>query len=65
MQTDEDRRAISIATKGGAKDLKQVLQKLEDKKIDVESVSLHRPTLDDVFLSLTGHGATEEQEAKK
>lgn len=66
--TDEDSRTISIATKTGVSKLKQVLSKLEAAKIEVESVSLRRPTLDDVFLSLTGHGATkdpEESGAKK
>jgi ABC-2 type transport system ATP-binding protein len=42
------------------KKLKEVLQRLETAKIDVESVSLHRPTLDDAFLTLTGHAATSE-----
>lgn len=62
LQADADRRVISIASKGGIKKLKEVLQKLEDAKIQVESVSLHRPTLDDVFLTLTGHTATTEED---
>lgn len=59
---DVDRRTISIATKTGVIKLKQVLADLEKANINVESVSLRRPTLDDVFLSLTGHGATKEVE---
>ena len=31
-------------------------------KLALEDIALHRPTLDDVFLSLTGHAAEEEQE---
>jgi ABC-2 type transport system ATP-binding protein len=58
MQVNKERRALDIATKGGVKDLKDALARLEKAKIDVESVSLHRPTLDDVFLTLTGHVAT-------
>jgi ABC-2 type transport system ATP-binding protein len=58
---DEERRTISIATKGGVATLRQVLQRLEAAKISVENISLHRPTLDDVFLSLTGHAATQEE----
>jgi ABC-2 type transport system ATP-binding protein len=61
LQADEDRRIISVATKGGVKDLTLLLKKLEDKNIEVESVFLHRPTLDDVFLSLTGHTTGEEK----
>ena len=60
MQIDPERRILSIATRGGVKELKQVLQHLEDKHVEVESVSLHRPTLDDVFLRLTGHTASKE-----
>jgi ABC-2 type transport system ATP-binding protein len=59
LQVDKERRVLSIATKGGVQDMKRVLQELENAKIDVESVELRRPTLDDVFLSLTGHNAAE------
>ncbi len=63
LQLDEERRVLSLATKGGVKDLKIVLDKLEKAKIGVESVELRRPTLDDVFLSLTGHGASAKSDA--
>jgi ABC-2 type transport system ATP-binding protein len=62
---DADKRTLSIVSKGGIGSLKKVLQLLEDKDIAVESVNLRRPTLDDVFLSLTGHGATKEVEEKE
>jgi ABC-2 type transport system ATP-binding protein len=62
LQADADRQTLSVATKGGVKTLKEVLQKLESAKISVESISLHRPTLDDVFLTLTGHAASTEDE---
>jgi ABC-2 type transport system ATP-binding protein len=60
LRVDTDRRALSIASKGGVKKLKQILEALEDAKITVDTVSLQRPTLDDVFMSLTGHMATAE-----
>jgi ABC-2 type transport system ATP-binding protein len=60
LQVDEEKYVLSIATKGGITELKKVLAKLEEAKIQVESVELRRPTLDDVFLSLTGHAATKE-----
>lgn len=62
LQADAERRTLSIASKGGVKTLKDVLQKLENTKIQVDSISLHRPTLDDVFLTLTGHAATKESD---
>jgi ABC-2 type transport system ATP-binding protein len=59
LKADPERRVLSIASKGGVKRLKEILHILEQAKVDVDSVSLHRPTLDDVFLTLTGHAATE------
>lgn len=56
-KADNERRVLSLATKGGVNELKTVLQKLEAAGIEVESVELRRPTLDDVFLTLTGHAA--------
>ena len=66
MKTDAENRTISLATKDGVTTLKSSLQKLEAAKVDVENISLHRPTLDDVFLSLTGRETKkEDEEAKK
>jgi ABC-2 type transport system ATP-binding protein len=46
-------------------DVKQTLDILAAKKIKVASIAIHKPTLDDVFLSLTGKlnkpGITEEE----
>jgi ABC-2 type transport system ATP-binding protein len=64
-QVDTERRVISIATKGGVKELKAVLDQLQKAGIAVEGVELRRPTLDDVFLTLTGHSATAKAESKK
>jgi ABC-2 type transport system ATP-binding protein len=62
LQVDEERRTLSVASKKGVQTLKEVLSKLESAKVNVETISLHRPTLDDVFLTLTGHAATIEAE---
>jgi ABC-2 type transport system ATP-binding protein len=62
LQADEERRVLSVATKGGVAELKTVLQQLEAAKVEVESVELRRPTLDDVFLTITGHAATKDIE---
>lgn len=64
VQIDADSRVLSIATKSGVNKLKAVLTTLEDANIVVDSVSLRRPTLDDVFLTLTGHGASTESDQK-
>lgn len=60
LQADAENRTLSIATKNGVGTLEDVLQRLKKAKIEVENVSLHRPTLDDVFLSLTGHSTLKE-----
>ena len=62
IHIDSKRRIVNIATKNGAKDLKHILLQLEKSEIEIESLSLHHPTLDDVFLSLTGHAAVKETE---
>ena len=65
LQSDPERRSLSIASTGGIKTLRDALDRLEKAKVDVESISLHRPTLDDVFLTLTGHATTAEPEAEE
>ncbi|CAN5304585.1 hypothetical protein BH20ACT24_BH20ACT24_20030 [soil metagenome] len=42
---------------GGVDVLGRVLQRLGERNLAVVDVGLRRPTLDNVFLSLTGHGA--------
>ncbi|TAH31643.1 ATP-binding cassette domain-containing protein [Candidatus Saccharibacteria bacterium] len=42
------------------KDVKDVLNKLDAAQVKVESLNVHKPTLDDVFLSLTGKQATSQ-----
>jgi ABC-2 type transport system ATP-binding protein len=59
VQVDEQTRRLSAAVTGGAEVLQGVLSRLSDASIAIVDVGLHRPTLDDVFLSLTGHTAQE------
>src|ERR687898_2584267 len=55
LHSDSKVRTLSLVTKGGMHQLKQVLSRLDEAGIDVENVSFRSPTLDDVFLTLTGH----------
>ena len=50
-----DDRSLTAAVSGGAASLGQVLTGLEAQSITVLDIGLRRPTLDDVFLTLTGH----------
>lgn len=55
LHSDNKTRTLSLITKGGAQQLKSILNSLGEEGIDIENVSFHNPTLDDVFLKLTGH----------
>lgn len=60
--TNSDDFMISIVINDTNKDVRKVLDKLADKKINIETMSIHKPTLDDVFLSLTGKAKVNESE---
>ncbi|HYH27563.1 MAG TPA: ATP-binding cassette domain-containing protein [Actinomycetota bacterium] len=64
VQIDEHSRSLTVAAPGGTDDLRQALQQLNDKSIEIDDIGLRRPTLDDVFLTLTGHSAEEVAEQK-
>ena len=46
-----------MAAPGGHRLLVKVLSELDARSLPVDEASLRRPTLDDVFLQLTGHAA--------
>jgi ABC-2 type transport system ATP-binding protein len=56
---DEHSKRVTIAAHGGAQQLVDVVRSLGDAGIGIDDVALRRPTLDDVFLALTGHAAEE------
>src|SRR5436190_1795534 len=45
----------------GPSTLLDSVRRLDDGSIAIADIALHRPTLDDVFLSLTGHAAEQEE----
>lgn len=56
---DEDSRTITVPVTNGSKSLLAIVRELDKAKIEPTSLSLHRPSLDDVFLFLTGAKASE------
>ena len=54
VDTDPDRHVVEVATDGSANRIRELLVGLDNAQIPVRQVSMHRPTLDDVFLTLTG-----------
>lgn len=54
---------VSVRTHGGAAVLPEAIRRLEAGGIGVREATLHQPTLDDVFLALTGRSLREEEAA--
>jgi ABC-2 type transport system ATP-binding protein len=65
LQADSEQRVLTIAASDGATTVKHILQRLEDAQIEIESLSMRRPTLDDVFLFLTDNGSHRNTEEIK
>lgn len=59
---EEHTRKLTVPVTGGAKLLAEVIRELDTRGIEMDDIGLRRPTLDDVFLSLTGHVAEEKAE---
>ncbi|WP_131745716.1 ATP-binding cassette domain-containing protein [Frankia sp. Cppng1_Ct_nod] len=57
-QVDAERRRVAVPATGGAKVLLAAGRRLDEAGIDLDDLGIRRPSLDDVFLSLTGHAAT-------
>jgi len=62
VQVSDSGRHLAAGVSGGAGDLAAVLRVLGERGIDVLDIGLRRPTMDDVFLSLTGHASEASDE---
>ena len=63
--SDAKNHQITIAVKDNNKDVRIFLEKLEKAKIKISSIDIHKPTLDDVFLSLTGKQTNQSEQEEK
>src|SRR6478672_2550497 len=61
LDQEAGRIRIPVGSAGPSALLDSV-RRLDDGSIAIADIALHRPTLDDVFLSLTGHAAEQEEE---
>jgi ABC-2 type transport system ATP-binding protein len=60
---DETRELLVIPATDGSRSLIEVVRAMDDAEIPIVDIQLHKPTLDDVFLTLTGHSTdVEDQE---
>ncbi|HVK29563.1 MAG TPA: daunorubicin/doxorubicin resistance ABC transporter ATP-binding protein DrrA, partial [Nocardioides sp.] len=64
QETGDTGKSFAASVDGGQQALLQVLQGFADEQIEVVDVGLRRPTLDDVFMALTGHAAEVEADAE-
>lgn len=62
---DEDSLSITLPVENGPKTLTEVVRALDSAHVEPASLSLHRPSLDDVFLALTGKKAEAKDPVKK
>jgi ABC-2 type transport system ATP-binding protein len=59
---DPARRLVALPADGKARTVVEAAGRLDARGIAIDDIALRRPSLDDVFLSLTGHVATEPAE---
>jgi ABC-2 type transport system ATP-binding protein len=62
LKVQDHTRQITVPVTGGAKLLAEVIRELDTRGIEIDDIGLRRPTLDDVFISLTGHAAELKEE---
>jgi ABC-2 type transport system ATP-binding protein len=62
--SDDDDLVLQVPSDGGVQSLRAMLDRLDDQSIEVESLTVHTPDLDDVFLALTGRPTTEKETAR-
>jgi ABC-2 type transport system ATP-binding protein len=64
VRVDAERRYVGATVAGGPGLLAAVVRDFDAAGVEVDELGLHRPTLDDVFLTLTGHAAEPESSAE-
>lgn len=61
IRISAEQRHLAVPVTHGAQQLAAIVRDLDAAHLLLEDLALRRPTLDDVFLTLTGHAATEEE----
>jgi len=60
VEADPQSRRLTAPVTGGATLLMEALRRFDAEHLMLSDVALRRPTLDDVFLTLTGHASADE-----
>ena len=63
--TEDLTKTILLPVAGGSTAIVNIVRRLDENKISIADIALRRPTLDDVFLSLTGHATENTEEVSK
>jgi len=63
--TEDLTKTILLPVAGGSTAIVNIVRKLDENNISIADIALRRPTLDDVFLSLTGHATENTEEVSK
>jgi ABC-2 type transport system ATP-binding protein len=58
---DNEALTLQVPSDGSLRSLRALLDRLDYAAIEVGSLSIHTPDLDDVFFALTGHPSTEKE----
>ncbi|HZC98849.1 MAG TPA: ATP-binding cassette domain-containing protein [Actinomycetes bacterium] len=61
---DDEALTLQVPSDGSLKALRALLERLDDASIEVDSLSVHTPDLDDVFLTLTGQPIEESENVR-
>lgn len=65
LVVDTDAHQMTVPFPVGSRGLAEAVRKLDAAGLEITDFSLRRPTLDDVFLTLTGHVAEDGEDAAK
>lgn len=63
VTVDDRRHRLSLPSTGEAGQVTKVVRALDAGGVVVDDITVHRPALDDVFMTLTGHHAESDDEA--
>jgi len=57
---DEHKLVLHVPNDASVPSLRALFERLDDARIDVDHLSVHTPSLDDVFFAVTGHTTAED-----
>lgn len=61
VDSNKKERTVTVLIKDTDKDVEKVLAQVHKAKLKIEAMAIHKPTLDDVFLSVTNKSAKKEE----